>query len=263
MNNKPAKKKQFGQHFLRDHNPINEMLATVSITRTTTVVEIGCGDGILTRAILNQSPCKALHVFEIDKEWADVVRGQTSDPRLHFTLGDVLAADLEALLSDQQPLILLANLPYQITFPLFQKLAQHRMLFSEGVVMIQEEAAQRLVATSGRRYGSISLLLQSYFNFTLKSQVPPSAFNPPPKVMSRLIAFTPKATRPVIPNEVNFWKFIRACFITPRQTMRNNLKRTHFNWQSIAPETLKLRAQQMNLNDFLALWATMPESQEQ
>lgn len=254
MSYKPAKKKQFGQHFLRDHAPINSMLATVDITKHTTVVEIGCGDGILTRAILNQSPCKALRVFEIDPEWAEVVRGQTDDPRLSITLGDVMQVDLEKELGDVERLVMLANLPYQITFPLFQKLSQHNELFSHGVVMVQEEAAQRMVSTSGRRYGSISLFLQYYFEFTLSDPVPPTMFSPPPKVNSRLVEFKPRTGMPEIPNAEAFWRFIRACFMTPRQTLRNNLKRTHFNWQMLDDKTLRLRAQQMKLSDFIALW---------
>lgn len=254
MSTKPAKKKQFGQHFLRDHTPIDCMLATLKPSRDDTVVEIGCGDGVLTRAILNQSPCKALHVFEIDPEWAEVVRAQIDDKRLSIRVGDVMSVDFNEALSAHQPVILMANLPYQITFPLFEKLAYTNGLFKGGIVMIQEEAAQRMVATSGRRYGSISLFLQYHFDFTLHMLVPPQAFNPPPKVNSRLIQFTPRTDKQPLPEPHKFWKFVRACFITPRQTLRNNLKRSGYDWHKLDDATLALRAQQCVLNDFIAMW---------
>ena len=230
------------------------MLSIVSPSKATTVVEIGCGDGVLTRAILHQSPCAALRVFEIDPEWAEVVRGQTSDPRLKISCTDVMSVDLASELKDAEQLVLLANLPYQITFPLFEKFTQTPHLFSHGVVMVQEEAAQRMVAQKGRRYGSISLFLQHHFAFKLHDIVPPESFSPPPKVTSRLVEFRPHETIEPIPNEKEFWKWVRACFSSPRQTLRNNLKRTYYQWQKLDDKTLGLRAQQLELKDFLAFW---------
>lgn len=260
-----AKKKQFGQHFLRKQSVVDNMIAAVNITRDTTIVEIGCGDGFLTRAILHHTRCKALHVFEIDPEWAGFVEkkygkkhdatSSEDDPgrKLNMHLADIMETDLETL-RQPQPLILLANLPYQITFPLFQKFVEHHTLFNEAVVMVQEEAAQKMVSTEKRSYNAMTLLLQHSFNFKLLEQVEPEAFDPAPKVTSRLVHFKPKKERVAIPDEVNFWLFVRACFKTPRQTLRNNLKRTNYPIEVLSDETLALRAQQVSFEDLLAAW---------
>lgn len=258
--NKPAKKKQYGQHFLRSFEPIQCMLNNVKVTRETSVVEIGCGEGVLTKAILNQTPCRALHVFEIDSEWADHTRTNITDERLHITVTDVLKAKFENTLEPLAPCVLMANLPYQITFPLFERIAAAPQVFTHGVVMVQEEAAQRMVSTSGRRYGSISLLLQYSLQFTLLDQVPASMFSPPPKVMSRLVHFAPRPEVQKIEDATTFWKFTRSCFVSPRQNLRNNLKRTHYDWRTLSEETLKLRAQQLELSQFIAIWEQIKKS---
>jgi 16S rRNA (adenine1518-N6/adenine1519-N6)-dimethyltransferase len=239
------------------------MIDAVTITRDTTIVEIGCGDGFLTRTILHHTRCKALHIFEIDPEWAGFVQekyGKTdpgSSPgrksALHMHLIDIMEVDLETL-RQPQPLILLANLPYQITFPLFEKFVQHFDLFDEAVVMVQEEAAQKMVSTAKRSYNAMSLYLQHSFDFKLLEKVEPEAFIPPPKVTSRLVYFKPKKERVVIPDEAAFWLFVRACFKTPRQTLRNNLKRTHYAFERLGDEALGLRAQQTTFDNLLGMW---------
>ena len=254
MNNRPKLKKKFGQHFYVMPRRSTICSPLFPLLKKTTVVEIGCGDGVLTRAILHQSPCKALQVFEIDPEWAEVVRGQTDDSRLTITLGDVMETDLEQELKNEDHLVMLANLPYNITFPLFEKLATCAHLFTHGMVMVQEEAAQRMASTSGRRYGAISLFLQYHFTFTLHIKVPPEAFKPAPKVDSRLVEFVPRTNQQPLPNPVTFWKFVRACFATPRQTLRNNLKRTGYRWNNLDDQTLGKRAQQLVLDDFITIW---------
>lgn len=235
------------------------MLDNVRVTKETSVVEIGCGEGVLTKAILNHTPCRALHVFEIDPEWADHTRASIDDERLHITITDVLTAKFEDILEPLAPCVLMANLPYQITFPLFQRIAAAPNTFTHGVVMVQEEAAQRMVSTSGRRYGSISLLLQHSLEFTLLDQVPASMFSPPPKVMSRLVHFAPRKEVAEIEDATGFWKFTRTCFMSPRQTLGNNLKRTHYNRNALSPETLRLRAQQMELSDFIVVWELLKQ----
>src|SRR6185437_3619082 len=119
------------------------MIKRTSINPSVTVVEIGCGDGFLTKAILQQSVCKKLIVYEIDPEWAAVVQKNVIDKRLDLSLSNVLEANWERDLRNDAPIILLANLPYQITFPIIFKILEHKDLFVEGVVMVQEEVAQK------------------------------------------------------------------------------------------------------------------------
>ncbi len=84
--------------------------------------------------------------------------------------------------------------------------------------------------------------------------MPPGAFYPPPKVYSRLLHFKPKQNVEPIEHEAEFWKFIKLCFRQPRRTLKNNLMQSHYDWKKISEEQLGLRAQQMVMADFVALW---------
>jgi len=245
-------KKQYGQHFLRDEALLTRIVAAVPLTERSSVFEIGCGNGALTRVILHQ-PLARLWVFEIDEAWAQHVREQLPDQRLTIFTQDVLQADLSAM-EPHKPWILIANLPYQISFPLFYRLQELRALLQEGVVMLQEEVAQKLVAQSGRSYGYTSLFFQHYFVFRLLEKVPPELFYPAPKVNSRVIHFKPRTDQPEIVDEQKFWKFIKLCFAQPRRTLYNNLVGTPY--RNVLQKTAwdSLRAQQMSFEQFLTLW---------
>src|SRR5579872_2936738 len=85
-------KKKFGQHFLRDKSVTKHIVEAVIIDSTTSIFEIGCGDGFLTRAIL-ATPCARLWVFEIDPHWANFVRTSLRDPRLTVNHENILDLD--------------------------------------------------------------------------------------------------------------------------------------------------------------------------
>jgi len=255
-----ALKKKHGQCFLKDENIIHSMISEVSLDDQTTVVEIGCGEGILTRLVL-QEACKQLFVFEIDQEWCSFVKktyGQ--DGRLHIFCENILDVLFGERLREHTPIVVLANLPYHITFPIFYMFHAHRELLNEGVVMIQEEVAQKLVKTSGRSYGYSSLFFQHYFEMRLLDKVPPSAFYPSPKVNSRLLYFKPRKEVQEIPNEEQFWKFIKTCFQQPRRTLRNNLAQTQYDENLLEEDLLKLRAQQLSMVNFLEIWQILSSS---
>lgn len=252
----PRKKKEFGQHFLQRQSIVDHMIAAVKVLAETSILEIGCGDGFLTTSILKQTECKQLVVYEIDPEWAAIVQQKIKDPRLDLRIVNILDADWRTLEANK-PWVMLANLPYQITFPIIHRLVKNKDLFTQGVVMVQEEVAQKITAGSGKKYGPTSLYLQHHFSFKLLDKIPPQAFNPPPKVDSRLMYFQPRYDQPIIPDEEKFWKFIAQIFQSPRQTLRNNLKRTHYQWDMISSTILALRAQQLSFNDFLMLWETI------
>ncbi len=245
-------KKKFGQHFLRDSRITQNMLSAVDITPTTSVFEIGCGDGFLTQAIL-QTPVARLWSFEIDPDWASYVKKSITDSRLQVIEQNFLDIDFE-IFKEHQPWTVLSNIPYQITFPLLYLFQKHRAILSQGVIMIQEEVAQKITKTSGRGYGFPSLFFQRYFNWKMLDKVPPSAFHPPPKIFSRLLYFKPREHLVVIPEEEQFWHFIKVCFRQPRRTLKNNLLQVHYDITKIPEHVLGLRAQQMTMEDFLELW---------
>lgn len=246
-----AVKKQFGQHFLRD-DLVAEKIVDYCDLDGASVIEIGCGDGALTRMII-QSKLARFWVFEIDPEWASFVRKKINDQRMQIFVEDILTVDF-ARFEPYKPWVLLANLPYQITFPLLHQLQEWRYLLREGVIMIQEEVAHKLVATHGRGYGFQSLFFQHYFELKLLDKIPPAAFYPPPKIFSRLVYFKPRQNIEPIANENEFWAFIKACFKQPRRTLKNNLFQKHYDVHKVPEETLALRAQQMNFAQLQTLW---------
>jgi 16S rRNA (adenine1518-N6/adenine1519-N6)-dimethyltransferase len=246
-------KKQFGQHFLRDVRIVHNMIFAVEIKPTTSIFEIGCGDGFLTKHILS-TPAARLKIFEIDPDWANYVQETFKDERMQMILDNFLDIDLHAELQEHAPWTVLANLPYQVTFPILHRFQEYRHLLKEGVIMIQEEVAQKLVQKRGRGYGYPALFFQHYFEMKLLDKVPPTSFHPAPKVFSRLIYFKPHATVTEIPQEEKFWKFIKHCFKQPRRTLKNNLEHTHYAMEKIDNTTLALRAQEMGMQDFLKIW---------
>ena len=250
----PFKKKKFSQHFLRKQLVVDHMIDRVTITPDTTIVEIGCGDGFLTSAILKQTQCKQLLVYEIDREWLEFVKERLHDQRLMLSHHSILELDFKKELAPHAPLVLLSNLPYQITFPIIFLIQKHKQLFTEGVVMVQEEVAHKITASSGRGFSATTMFLQYHFEWQLMEKIEPEAFEPPPKVYSRLLYFKPRQEVKSISNEESFWKFLRLCFHSPRQTLRNNLRTTHYPYEKLSPEILGLRAQQLTFEDFLGIW---------
>lgn len=251
-------KKRYGQHFLRQRSIAERMIDCVTLDEDSSVFEIGCGDGFLTKIIL-QSSLARLWVFEIDAEWVEYVRKSIDDQRLKIFELNILDLNF-SMFEPYKPWVLLANLPYQVTFPILYRLQQHRDLLKEGVIMVQEEVAQKIVKKHGRGYGFPSLFFQWFFEWKLLTKVPPSAFYPPPKVFSRLLYFKPRSDLPEIPDENNFWRFIKACFKQPRRTLKNNLIQSHFDIDKIPDDVLLLRAQQMRMDDFIRLWNLLTKS---
>ena len=120
--------------------------------------------------------------------------------------------------------------------------------------MVQEEVAQKIVATRGRSYGFISLYFQYYFDWKLLDKIKPGSFYPPPKVDSRLLYFTPKTDSPVIDAIDDFWIFVKACFKQPRRMLSNILIQSDYDISHLDQEILNLRAQQMTLQQLLEVW---------
>lgn len=247
-------KKQHGQYFLRDKQVITTMLSSIDL-KGQSVFEIGCGDGFLTREIITQAP-SLFWVFEIDPAWAKQVEQECASDTFAMHVQDFLQVDLERLVP-QAPWKMLSNLPYHVTFPILHRIQQYRHLITEGVVMMQEEVAQKIVKDHGRGYGYVSLFFQYYFDWQVLSKILPTSFYPQPKVFSRLLKFTTKQSVEPIKEEKEFWKFIKLCFAQPRRTLRNNLAQTHIPLEKISDTLLDLRAQQMSMSDFLTLWESV------
>ena len=250
-------KKQFGQHFLQDHFFVDQVVNRIPFAPGTNVFEIGCGEGVLTKAIAKQPLLNKLRVFEIDPEWAALVSKELeTDPRVTVSQSNILDENLNEIFAGEK-WILLANLPYCITFPILHLLQKSAAVVTQGVIMIQEEVAQKILKKSGRGYGYPSLFFQHYFDWQLMDKVPPTAFFPPPKVDSRLLYFKTNQNPEFIVDEEGFWKFIKMCFLQPRRTLKNNLQQSRYGIEPFSPELLQKRAQELSMQDFLGIWNTL------
>lgn len=220
-------KKRFGQHFLHDQSVIDKIISAANLSPDRDVVEIGPGLGVLTDRLL--SAAEHVHVMEIDRDLIERLEARQDD-RLTVHAGDVLKTDWLARLP-QPPYTLVANLPYNISSQVVFRLLEHRQLFDRMVLMFQREVGERLVAEpGGKEYGILSVLCQLWYDIDVVTLVKPGAFNPPPKVDSIVLNFSPLQQPRVDPiDEKFFQRVVKAAFTQRRKTLRNSLLASNFS----------------------------------
>jgi len=220
------KRAPLGQHFLRDNRILQRIAGQGEITSQDLVVEIGAGRGELTRHLVEQAG--KVVAFEIDPALVDKI-GPDLLARENLTLrqGDGLRVSLPALAREwKHPVKLIANLPFQISSPLIQKLAAERESISLAVLLLQKEFALRLTAEPGRKnYGAITVLTFLYFESEICFSLPPSCFTPPPRVDSTLIKLRPRS-QPLaeIGDPAVFKNLLGYSFQGRRKTIQNALR---------------------------------------
>ena len=190
-------KKSLGQHFLLDEGLLGSIVASAGDLTGIHVVEIGPGPGGLTRALL-AGPAASVTVIEKDTRFLPLLEELRvhAGERLQIIARDALTCDPLAL--TPEPRAILANLPYNIGTELvahwLEQLAEHGAAsYRHITVMLQEEVAERLMATPGSKaYGRLSVLARWLTEPVLLRRVPPGAFTPPPSVMSAVIQLRPR-----------------------------------------------------------------------
>lgn len=207
--------KSLGQHFLVSGSVVKAIADAAHGCRG--VCEIGPGPGVLTQPLGEFA--ERLIVIELDPRMVGLLA--ESAPSAEVRQVDVLKVDLAALLDElPEPRALVSNMPYYITGPLLQRVAEVRTRIDRAVLMMQREVAQRVVAPAGdSERGSLSVYLQSLFTIRVVAKVPAGAFLPPPKVDSTVLEFTPRAEE----FDDFFFRVVRFGFAQPRKTLANNL----------------------------------------
>ena len=156
----PKARKRFGQHFLVDRNIVRKIVSSVQPAPEEVVVEIGPGRGALTGLLVEALP--RLVAVEIDRDLAAELRRRFPEPRLRLIEGDILRLDLALLLHEEggARLLVVGNLPYNITAPLLFRLLTYGDRIGRAVLMVQREVARRLVAQPGsKEYGRLTVQL--------------------------------------------------------------------------------------------------------
>jgi len=221
-NHKP--RKRFGQNFLHDQNVIQNIVYAIAPQDDQTLVEIGPGQGAITRLLLEH--CKQLHVIEIDRDLVRHLKIQfPANEKLLIHNIDVLNFDFNSLTADQH-LRLVGNLPYNISTPLLFHIFNHAHNIEDMHFMLQKEVVDRMAATPGsKRYGRLSIMTQYHCEVEPLFDVAPGSFNPPPKVKSSIVRLIPHAKKPVtVTDYLQFAHIVNQAFSLRRKTMRNALK---------------------------------------
>lgn len=221
-------KKSFGQNFLTDTNILQKIVDTAEIDEQVNVIEIGPGIGALTEFLAERAA--EVMAFEIDDRLL---------PILADTLGrfdnvtvvneDILKADLQTRIKQFKnpdlPIKVVANLPYYITTPILMHLIESGIPFSEFVVMMQKEVADRISAEpKTKAYGSLSIAIQYYMTAKVAFVVPRTVFVPAPNVDSAILKMVRRPEPLVaVQSEKLLFKVAKASFVHRRKTLWNNL----------------------------------------
>lgn len=216
-------KKSFGQNFLVDGNYINKIIAALDPQAGETIIEIGAGRGALTEKLVESGA--NIIAIELERDMIAVLKEKFAKVE-NFQLieSDALKTDYSEFEIPNSKLKLAANLPYNISTAILQKLIEQREFFSEMILMFQSEVVERITARAGsKERGFLSVLTQTYLETQKLFDVPPNAFRPAPKVNSAVARLTPK-TIMVIKNELLFRELVSAAFVQKRKTIFNNLK---------------------------------------
>lgn len=257
-------KKHLGQNFLSDQNYINKIVDSASIDKNTAVIEIGPGLGSLTQKLVEKAGF--VLCYEIDSDMVNIIKDTIEAPNLVLINQDFLRAnvfdDIKEYLGQYEEIILVANLPYNVTTAILIKILEDRLPIKKMIVMMQKEVADRLSGNpKTKEYNSLSVLVQYYTNVKRLFDVAPDAFIPRPEVVSTVLELEKKIsieTKPL--NEEFFLKFNRLIFSSRRKTISNNIAKGLNIDKKIIAETLvengfraDIRAEALSVADIIKL----------
>lgn len=230
----PTPRKQFAQHWLKSEKALDKIVKAANLSGSR-VLEIGPGTGILTRRLLAEA--ESVVAVEIDRDLCQRLAKQLGKVDNFLLLqGDILEMDLDNQLvvftKFQNPNKVVANIPYNITGPILQKLLGTISVpaakpFDSIVLLVQKEVAQRLYAKPGSRaFGALSVRVQYLAECELICDVPARDFVPPPKVDSAVVRLVPRLIETPAVNPRHLESLVKLGFGSKRKMLRNNLKAT-------------------------------------
>ena len=252
MNHRP--RKRFGQNFLVDPSFVEAIVDAIGATAGDQLIEIGPGRGALTQALLSRS-INRLEVIEIDRDLIQLLANRFG-AKIKIHHQDVLSFDFNQLLLSDQKIRLVGNLPYNISTPFLFHLIKFPQLFSDCHFMLQKEVVNRLSAEPGsRRYGRLTIMIQLEFDVDPVFDVPPTAFQPIPKVESTFVRLIPKQnTLESIEDRSLFDRIIKLAFGQRRKRLNNALSDliAKSDWQKLTIDPT-LRPEALSIADYVIL----------
>ena len=230
----PYPSKRLGQHFLRDQRTIQRIIEALAPGAEETIVEIGPGTGALTAELVERSG-RVLAV-EFDSKLAPLLSERfASFPNFKLVMADALATDFCKEILPARSARLVANLPYNISTAILQRLIAQRACLEEMVLMLQREVVERVLAPPGTTdRGFISVLVEAYCETEKLFDVAPGAFRPPPKVWSSVMRLNFRARLNTdVKDEALLWETVSAGFAQKRKTILNNLRHASGRLQEV------------------------------
>lgn len=260
-NDSPVKaKKHLGQHFLTDEAIAQQIAETLTHKGYTNVIEIGPGTGVLTKYILKHD--LDLIAMDLDTESIAYLNQNflLEHPELLTRKGtfkvveaDFLKQDLTTIFGEEQ-FAISGNFPYNISTQIVFKTLEHKEQIPEFTGMFQKEVAERICSKEGSKaYGILSVLAQAYYHAEYLFTVPPTVFNPPPKVDSGVLRLTRKENLDIGVDEKLLYRVVKAVFNQRRKTIRNSLKTFELSDNLKEDPIFGKRPEQLAVTDFVAL----------
>ena len=242
-------RKRFGQHFLTDESVLDAIVDAIDPRPGEALVEIGPGLGALTRPLLARS--ERLTAIELDRDLAQRLR---HEPRLDVIEADVLKVDFRALgRAAGQKLRVVGNLPYNISTPILFHLLDAVDSVADQHFMLQKEVVDRMAALpGGKDYGRLTVMLQWRYTIENVLDVPPEAFEPPPRVNSAVVRMQPLP----LPDGVSaplLSELVTVAFSQRRKILRNTLGRWLAERGAEVDFDLQRRAEEVSVQAYLAL----------
>ena len=248
-------KKSLGQHFLIDKTVCEKIRAVLLEQPIDQLVEVGPGAGALTEFIY-KIPIKAYKAIELDTEKVQYLLHAYPD-----LAGKLINEDfLETAIPFEDSFVLVGNFPYNISTQIVFKVLDWKSQVPMMVGMFQKEVAERIAAKPhSKAYGILSVLAQAFYEVTYLFDVPPAAFNPPPKVDSGVIMFKRKEEFPAMASEKSFYHIVKMAFGQRRKMLRNPLK-PYFTAAQLEDPIFTKRAENLSFEDYAALTFKMHNS---
>ena len=247
-------RKRFGQHFLTDSNIIQRIVSAIDIQLDDNIIEIGPGLGAMTLPLLRDYQFQNYLALEIDRDAIQSLSNSTKDIE-NFSIqeADALRTDFSELIKSANKIRVIGNLPYNISTPLIFHLIKYQDRINDMVFMLQKEVVIRMCAGPGSKaYGRLSVMVQAHCKTQNLFEVPPTAFNPPPKVDSAIVKLSPLKEKFELEDTVLFANLVREAFGQRRKTIRNSmqnfLQQDDFSELDLDP---KLRAENLSVADFI------------
>ncbi|MBT7895960.1 MAG: 16S rRNA (adenine(1518)-N(6)/adenine(1519)-N(6))-dimethyltransferase RsmA [Flavobacteriales bacterium] len=242
-------KKHLGQHFLNDLTIANQITDLLKIQKKINVLEIGPGMGVLTSFLIEKKI--NLSLVEVDYESIIYLKKKFPENKKNIIHADFLNINMNHFFKKRFSII--GNFPYNISSQILFKVYENKNKVNEVVGMFQKEVAERIASKSGKKRGILSVLIQAYYEVEYCFTVDEISFSPPPKIKSAVIKLSRNKRAKLDCNEKLFKHIIKSAYNQRRKTLRNALKSFNLKMSSDIIPLLKLRAENLSVEDFIKI----------